>query len=62
MEGTIFHRFRGKKVDRKYKDRWKILLKHDYNPDFDIQRDWQGVYSFSDEGVRLRNDIRKYFI
>lgn len=61
MEGTIFHRYHGRKIDRKYKDRWKILLKHNYDPDFDVQRDWQGVYSFSDEGVRLRNDIRQYF-
>jgi hypothetical protein len=61
MPGTILHHWHGKKADRRYGDRWAILQKHGYDPDFDIQRDWQGVYQLSEKGLRMRNDIRSYF-
>lgn len=61
VPGSIVHHFHGKKVDRKYHDRWKILLKHGYNPEWDLKRDWQGLYTLTDQGLRLRNDIREYF-
>lgn len=61
MEGTIFHMFHGSKRKRFYSDRWKILLNHKFDPEFDLKKDWQGLYTFTDEGLRLRNDIRNYF-
>lgn len=61
MPGTILHFWHGKKADRRYADRWKILLKHNYDPDFDLQKDWQGVYMLSHRGERMRNDLRAYF-
>lgn len=61
MPGTILHHFHGKKSDRRYGSRWDILTKHGFNPDSDLRRDWQGLYALSDQGTRLRNDIRDYF-
>lgn len=60
MKGTINHHWHGRKKDRRYADRWKILQKYNYNPEWDIQRDWQGIYQFSDQGKRMRNEIRAY--
>jgi hypothetical protein len=61
MPGTITHHWHGKKKDRRYHDRWEILTRHGYDPDVDIKRDAQGLYQFSDQGARMRNDIRAYF-
>lgn len=61
MPGSIYHHWHGKKKDRRYQERWTILLKQNYNPDFDLKRDWQGLYTFTHEGERMRNDLRRYF-
>lgn len=65
VEGGILHHWHGKKVDRKYHDRWKILVEHAYDPEKDIKRDWQGLYQLVDHGchksIHLRDEIRKYF-
>jgi hypothetical protein len=61
MPGTIYHHWHGRKKDRRYVERWQILLKHGYDPDQDLQRDWQGLYRLSDKGLRMRADLREYF-
>jgi hypothetical protein len=61
VPGTILHHWHGKKRDRRYRERWGILKQHNFDPEFDLKRDWQGLLQFSDEGGRLRNDIRAYF-
>lgn len=61
MPGTIHHHWHGKKKDRKYNERWEILVKHGFDPDQDLKKDWQGLYQFTDSGTRMRNDIRNYF-
>jgi hypothetical protein len=65
VPGTICHSWHGKKVDRKYHDRWKILVNHQYDPDLDLKRDSQGLYQLVDHGTlrssRFRDDLRRYF-
>lgn len=61
MPGTIYHHWHGRKKDRKYVERWDIIVKHGYDPDQDLKRDWQGLWTLSDHGLRMRNDIRAYF-
>lgn len=61
MPGAILHYWHGKKVDRRYKDRWKILIKHKYDPEFDLKFDSQGLYHFTERCPELEHDIRKYF-
>lgn len=61
MPGTIYHHWHGPKANRRYGERWEILLRHGYDPDLDLQRDWQGLHRLSDRGERMRNDLRGYF-
>jgi hypothetical protein len=61
MPGTIYHYWHGSKKNRFYSERWKILLKHNYDPEFDIKKDWQGLNVLTDKGLRMRIDLRNYF-
>lgn len=65
VPGTIIHDWHGKKRDRRYFDRWQILVKNQYHPHHDIKKDSYGVFNFHDDGtqryIRLRDEIRHYF-
>jgi uncharacterized protein YeaC (DUF1315 family) len=61
VKGNIVHFWHGKKRDRKYHDRWQILIKHQYSPYRSVYRDWQGLLQFDIDAIELRNDIKKYF-
>jgi hypothetical protein len=65
VPGTIVHDFHGKKRDRRYWDRWQILIKNDYRPNVDLKRNSYGIYQLHDDmtprSIRLRDEIRAYF-
>lgn len=65
VDGLLLHNWHGPKVDRKYKDRWRILVDGKFNPDMDIKYDWQGLLQLQDRGIprsiKLRDDIMTYF-
>lgn len=65
VAGTLVHNWHGKKKDRRYNDRWKVLVNNQFDPDIDLERDSQGMYQLADHGdlrsINLRDDIRKYF-
>ena len=61
VKGSIYHYWHGKKVDRKYKDRWQILLKNNFDPLVHIHKDSQGLYVLSPGNDSLRNDLYNYF-
>lgn len=65
VDGTLMHYFHGRKVDRRYFDRWKILVNYQFNPYEDLKRDWQGLYQLNDHGtvrdIKFRDDLRAYF-
>ena len=61
VKGTILHHFHGKKKDRQYVNRWKILVKHQFDPLNDIFKDAQGLYQLSQNKCLLRNAIKLYF-
>lgn len=65
MGGTILHHFHGKKKDRRYWDRWQILVKNHFEPHHDLKRNSYGVFQLHDDGshrfLRLRDEIRAYF-
>lgn len=61
VPGTINHFWHGAKVDRKYHDRWKIIIKHNYTPRKDTYHDSQGLLQLSGDKPKLRDDLRKYF-
>ncbi len=65
VSGALLHYWHGRKADRGYKDRWKILVERSFNPDTDLTRNIQGVWHWCDRGTSrsagLRDDVRKYF-
>ena len=65
VPGTIVHHWHGKKRDRGYIDRWKVLVNNKFDPDKDIQKDWQGLLELVDDGtprmVKMRDQLRDYF-
>lgn len=61
VPGTIVHHFHGLKADRKYRSRWQILEKHQFDPESDITRDGQGLFRLRGNKPALRNDIQRYF-
>lgn len=66
VPGTITHGWHGKKADRKYWSRWRILVDNLFDPSVDLKRDAQGLWQLEDRGddrsLRLRDQIRKYFL
>lgn len=61
MEGLCLHYWHGKRVDRRYNDRWKVLVDTQYDPEFDLKRDWQQLWQMTDRNAQLRDGIRRYF-
>jgi hypothetical protein len=65
VPGSLVHDFHGKKKDRRYHDRWQVLIKNDYRPDTDLKRNSYGVFQLHDDltlrSIRLRDEIRAYF-
>ena len=62
--GTIRHMWHGRKADRGYSSRWKILVKNQFDPEADLVKDVSGVWQLVSDCPRqmmLRDDIRKYF-
>lgn len=65
VSGLLTHMWHGKKSDRKYMSRWKVLTDNDYRPSIDLKADLQGVLQLEDQGdarsIKLRDEIRNYF-
>lgn len=64
VDGTIVHHWHGKKADRRYHDRWRILIDNQFNPDTDIKYDSYGLLNLEVGDVRqmkLRDAIMGYF-
>lgn len=65
VSGLLVHYWHGRKVDRRYWDRWKVLVANGFNPDVDLKYDWQGLLQLVDRGtsrsITLRDDARRYF-
>ena len=40
MEGLIAHYWHGKKADRRYNDRWRVLVDNKFNPMRDLKKDF----------------------
>ena len=63
IPGVIRHYFHGIKKNRNYTDRWKILIKHDYDPYKHISYDKNGILVPTNEcPIELLKDIYNYFL
>ena len=64
VSGLLLHYWHGKKVDRRYWDRWKVIVDNKFNPDTDLKYDWQGLIQLVDDGtprmLKLRDDSQHY--
>lgn len=61
VHGTILHSWHGRKANRQYQSRWKILERHQFNPEVDVTKNVQGVWELTTDKPGLRDDIRRYF-
>lgn len=61
VPGTILHHWHGKKADRKYHERWQILIKNDFDPLMDIKKDCNNLWVLEGNKPQFRNDLRNYF-
>ena len=61
VHGTIVHHWHGSLENRKYKERWQILTENKFDPKKDIQVDTNGLVQFTQCGLRIENEIMKYF-
>ena len=62
VPGVIRHHFHGTKVNRKYTERWKILIEHQYNPYTFVKKNEDGLLIPTKEcPQQFLDDIMKYF-
>lgn len=62
VPGVIKHYYHGSKKNRKYMERWKILVKYNYSPVLHITKDENGILIPSNECPKgLLDEILQYF-
>jgi hypothetical protein len=65
VPGLITHAWHGDKSNRKYVQRWQVLVETEFDPMRDLVRDVQGLFRLTDfqdnRSIRLRDLIRAYF-
>jgi hypothetical protein len=62
VPGVIRHYFHGSKKNRKYSERWQIIVNHRYNPEIHIAKNSDGLLiPTKDCPPELLNDIMNYF-
>jgi len=62
VEANIKHLWHGDSKNRSYKERFRILEKHNFNPNKDIYYDENEVLCLTENGERMENDIKEYFL
>jgi hypothetical protein len=60
VPGVLRHYFHGTKENRKYNDRWKVLLKHEFVPKM-VKRGENGVLRFCHAPAGLKEEVLQYF-
>ena len=61
IEGTILHFWHGRFEDRRYKERWEILTRNNFDPLTDTGLTDTGLVQLSVGGQRLAKELRGYF-
>jgi hypothetical protein len=60
VPGTIEHRFHGAKKNRQYWDRWRMFLRHGFDPLTDLKRNTYGVLEFAGNKPELEHEWDQY--
>jgi hypothetical protein len=63
VPGLITHHWHGRKTDRKYLERWSVVVENAFDPETDLRRDLRqhGLLQLTNHNTRLRDDLRRYF-
>ena len=62
VDGTIIHFWHGSFADRRYKERWDILIKNAFDPFEDIGYTDEGIVQLTEKGRRFEKFLDDYFI
>lgn len=62
VPGLLLHYWHGPKRNRRYIDRWQILLETKFDWNDDVYHDFQGVLQLAGNKPRLRDLIDQYFM
>jgi len=61
VNGTINHYWHGNKKSRRYHDRREIIYGNNFDPLYDIKKDYQGLWQLTGDKIKLRDDLMHYF-
>jgi len=61
VAGSILHHWHGKKADRRYKERFNILVDTQFDPIADLSKDSSGAWVLAADKWLLRDQLREYF-
>ena len=62
VDGTIIHYWHGAFADRRYRERWDILTKNNFDPFEDIGFIDNGLVQLSTKGKRFEKFLEEYFV
>ena len=62
VDGTIIHFWHGSFADRRYRERWDILIKNAFDPFDDIGYTDEGLVQLTEKGRRFEKFLDDYFI
>ena len=62
VSGTIVHFWHGSFADRRYKERWDILTKNNFDPLEDIGYTEDGLVQLTEKGRRFEKFLDEYFV
>jgi hypothetical protein len=61
VDTTILHFWHGRRVDRGYDTRWRILVENQFDPLVDLKKNADGLLELTTRSATLREAIRSYF-
>lgn len=61
VDGTIIHYWHGSFTDRKYRERWDILVQNSFDPFEDIGYTDEGLVQLTEKGQRFEKYLDDYF-
>jgi hypothetical protein len=61
VDTTILHYWHGRRIDRGYDTRWRILVENQFDPLVDLKKNADGLLELTNRSVTLREAIRSYF-
>ena len=62
VPGTILHHWHGSLENRRYRERWEILTKNNFDPFKDIRMTDEGHVALTRSGLRLVGQLDEYFM